>query len=117
MIPRKILFGNPERSHARLSPDGTKLAYLAPAEGVLNVWVGPTDRPSEARPVTSDRHRGIRSFFWAYTNRHILYSQDTDGDEDWHIYSVDIESDQTLDLTPIEKIAARIQAASPATAP
>ena len=103
------MFGNPERAHARISPDGTRLAYLAPSDGVLNVWVGTVEAPLEARPVTTDRHRGIRSFFWACTNRHILYSQDNDGDEDWHIYAVDLESREIRDLTPIPGIAARIQ--------
>ncbi len=112
MISRKILFGNPEKAHARISPDGTKLAYLAPVDGVLNVWVGRVGDPSTAQPVTKDTHRGIRSFFWAYTSAHLLYPQDKDGDEDWHIYSVDLETEEIKDLTPIEKIAARIQEVS-----
>ena len=112
LISRKILFGNPEKAHARISPDGTKLAYLAPVDGVLNVWVGPVGDPSAAEPVTKDTHRGIRSFFWAYTSAHVLYPQDKDGDEDWHIYSVNLETDEIKDLTPIEKIAARIQQVS-----
>ncbi len=113
LIPRKILFGNPARAHARISPDGAQLAFLAPVDNVLNVWVAPAASPGDARPVTRDRRRGIRAFAWAYTNRHILYSQDTDGDEDWHVYSVDLESDAIRDLTPIEKIAARIEGVSP----
>ena len=112
LISRKVLFGNPEKAHARISPDGTKLAYLAPVDGVLNVWVGPVGDPSAAEPVTKDTHRGIRSFFWAYTSAHVLYPQDKDGDEDWHIYSVNLETDEIKDLTPIEKIAARIQQVS-----
>ncbi len=112
MISRKVLFGNPEKAHARISPDGTQLAYLAPVDGVLNVWVGPAGDPSAAQPVTKDTHRGIRSFFWAYTSAHVLYPQDKDGDEDWHIYSVNLETGEIRDLTPIEKIAARIQEVS-----
>ena len=112
MVSRKQLFGNPEKAHARISPDGTKLAYLAPLDGVLNVWVGPADDPSAAEPVTRDDHRGIRSFFWAYTSVHVLYPQDMDGDEDWHIYSVNLDTDAIKDLTPIDKIAARIQGVS-----
>ena len=113
MIPRKQLFGNPEKSHARISPDGRKLAWLAPLDGVLNVWVGPREDPQAARPVTRDAHRGVRSFYWAYTSRHILYPQDRDGDENWHVYSVDFETGTNTDLTPIEGIAARIQGVSP----
>ena len=49
LIPRQILFGNPDKAMARLSPDGRQLAYLAPLDGVLNVWVGPADNPDEER--------------------------------------------------------------------
>ena len=112
MISRKQLFGNPDKAHARISPDGRKLAYLAPWDGVLNVWVGSVGDLSGAKAVTKDTHRGIRSFSWAYTSTHVLYAQDKDGDEDWHIYCVDLDSDGVRDLTPIEKIAARIQGVS-----
>jgi dipeptidyl aminopeptidase/acylaminoacyl peptidase len=109
LIPREILFGNPDKASARISPDGKRLSYLAPVEGVLNVWVGPVDDPAQAKPVTKDAKRGIRSYFWAYTNKHILYMQDTDGDENWHIYRVDLETDKVTDLTPLKKVAAQIE--------
>ena len=113
LIPRNILFGNPDKATARLSPDGSKLSYLAPKDGVLNVWVGPVDDPSAAQPVTDDKKRGIRTYFWAYTSRHILYTQDTDGDEDWHVYAVDLaNNNEVKDLTPIEKVNAQIQEVS-----
>lgn len=112
LIPRTAFFGNPEKAHARLSPDGKQLAYLAPLEGVLNVWVGPVDDIKQAKAVTKDTHRGIRGFFWAYTSKHILYSQDKDGDEDNHVYSINLESGEIKDLTPIEKIAAQIEGVS-----
>src|SRR5262245_44337695 len=73
LIPRKVLFGNPDRASPQLSPDGKFLSYLAPVDGVLNVWVGPADDPKAAKPVTEDKKRGIRSYFWAYTNQHVLY--------------------------------------------
>src|SRR5262245_15714208 len=76
LIPRKQFFGNPEKARARLSHDGKRLAFVAPVEGVLNVWVSPDDDPAKAKPVTADKHRGIASYFWAYTNQHILYTQD-----------------------------------------
>ena len=41
LIPLKVLFGNPERISPSISSDGTKLAWIAPHEGVLNVWVAP----------------------------------------------------------------------------
>ncbi len=104
IIPRQTLFGNPERGIAQLSHDGKRLAFNAPVEGVMNVWVGPADDISKARPVTADKKRGIRSFSWAYTNDHILYTQDDGGDENWRIYCVDLASGQAKDLTPFDSI-------------
>src|SRR5262245_58158634 len=72
LIPREVLFGNPERAGARISPDGAQLAYLAPVNGVLNVWVR-TLGMNDDRAITADMHRGIRQFFWQYDNKHILY--------------------------------------------
>lgn len=108
IIPRKVLFGNPDRIQARLSPDGSHIAFLAPLNGVLNVWVAPIENPEAAKPVTRDTKRGIRFYLWAYTNRHILYIQDKDGDENWRIYSVDLSTHSTKDLTPFEGVQAEI---------
>jgi dipeptidyl aminopeptidase/acylaminoacyl peptidase len=112
LIPRTELFGNPDRAMARISPDGKQLAYLAPVDNVLNVWVCPIGELAEAKPVTQDKKRGVRNYFWAYNNTHLLYSQDQDGDEDWHIYGVDLVSGKTTDLTPFPKIAAQVQEVS-----
>ncbi len=106
LIPRKTLFGNPERTFVQLSHDGAHISYLAPVDGVLNVWVAPADSVEEARPVTQDTDRGIRMYLWTYNPAHILYLQDRVGDEDWHVYSVNIESGETRDLTPYEGVSA-----------
>src|SRR6266498_1111790 len=86
LIPRQVLFGNPERISPRISPDGTQLAWIAPSDGVLNVWVAPAGTGqgegidwSAARVVTDDSDRGIRMFAWAHDGRHLLYLQDTGG--------------------------------------
>ncbi|HEY2430369.1 MAG TPA: hypothetical protein VGI06_15620, partial [Acidimicrobiales bacterium] len=129
LIPRDVLFGNPERVSPRVSPDGSRLAWLAPVDGVLNVWVaslamaGPGDRPLEmpgpegppldiegANPVTDDRDRGIRSFLWAHDGVHLLYLQDRGGDENWRLYDVDLETMARRDLTPFEDVQAQILA-------
>ncbi len=112
LIPRQVLFGNPQRAQGRLSPDGKRMSFLAPVEGVLNVWVGPAGKPKAAKPVTKDKKRGIRAHFWAYTSQHIIYQQDKDGDENWRVYSVDLETDELKDLTPLEGVQARVQEVS-----
>lgn len=112
LIPRERVFGNPDKARARLSPDGKRLAYLAPVDGVLNVWVSPNQDVKDAKPVTQEKERGIQGYFWAYTNRHILYTQDNDGDEDFHVYCVDLDTGKIRDLTPLEKIQAQIEGVS-----
>ena len=113
LIPRKVLFGNPDRAMARLSPNGEYLSFLAPVDGVLNVWVGPADNPDAARPVTRDKVRGIRSYTWAFTSKHVLYIQDKGGDENWRIYCVDLGTNETRDMSPLENVHARIEVLSP----
>ncbi len=112
LIPRETLFGNPDRASPQISPDGKQLAFLAPVDGVLNVWAGPADHPDRAKAVTKDTSRGIRRYFWAYTNQHIIYLQDKGGDENWRAYSVDLVNGDTKDLTPFEKVNAQIQEVS-----
>ena len=112
LIPRQTLFGNPDKSRVRLSPDGSQISYAAAVDGVLNIWVGPADDPAAARPVTNDTGRGIRRYFWAYTNKHIVYLQDIGGDENWRVYGVDLETGEARDLTPIEGVQVRIQEVS-----
>lgn len=109
LIPREVLFGNPVKAAPQLSPDGARLAYLAPSEGVLNVWVGALDG-DDFRPVTRDRDRGIRVFFWAHDNRHLLYLQDRGGDENWRLYKVDPDSGGEDDLTPYDNVQVQILA-------
>ena len=100
LIPRADLFGNPTRTSGQISPDGRWLGYIAPRDGVLNVWVAPRDNPSDARPVTDDRGRGIRGFSFAYTGNHVLYSQDVGGDENFQLFATDLASGETRELSP-----------------
>jgi len=113
LIPRQVLFGNPERVSPSISPDGSRLAWIAPHEGVLNVWVAPTSADvgvdwAAARVVTDDTDRGIRMFAWAHDARHLLYLQDSGGDENWRLHDVDLETMQRRDLTPFEGVQTQL---------
>jgi len=112
LLDRKTLFGNPERAAPRLSPNGKQLAWLAPKDGVLNVFVAPVTDPSKAKAVTDEKGRPVPDFAWAYDNKHVLYAIDKNGDENVHVYSVDITSSELKDLTPFEKTQGRILDAS-----
>jgi len=101
IVPRDVLFGNPEYASPMLSPDGKLLAYLRPDDGVMNVWcrtVGQTDD----RVVTADKYRGIRQAFWAEDSTTLLYMQDDAGDENFHLFAIDATSASSAarDLTP-----------------
>ncbi len=119
LIPRSVLFGNPERTSPEISPDGGSLAWIAPRDGVLNLWVAPIGGKggeggdsgvdwAAARPVTEDTDRGIRAFAWARDGQHVLYVQDVGGDENWRLYDVDPRTLERRDLTPFEGIHATI---------
>ncbi len=107
LIPRDLLFGNPSRVSPGLSPDGKRLAYIAPDEGVLNVWVRTVGKEDD-RAITRDRDRGIRDYAWAEDNVHLLYVNDLDGDENWHVYKVTEAGGDDTDLTPVDGVQARI---------
>jgi dipeptidyl aminopeptidase/acylaminoacyl peptidase len=83
------------------------MAYLAPVDGVLNVWVGQLEQAGY-RPVTHDTDRGIRVYFWAHDSQHIMYLQDVGGDENWRLFSVQLDSGVESDLTPFDNVQVQI---------
>lgn len=89
LIPRADIFGNPDKTNPQISPDGKWIAYLAPKDGVLNVWVAPAADIAAAKPVTNAAERPIRQYFWAANSAVILYLNDKGGDENFLLYSVD----------------------------
>jgi dipeptidyl aminopeptidase/acylaminoacyl peptidase len=113
LIPREVIFGNPERTLARISPDGAHISWLAPENGVMNVWVAPANDPANAKVITKDDYRGIQTYSWAPNNTYIYYIQDQGGDENFHVYSTNIKTGEVADLTPIgEGARAQIEAVS-----
>ncbi|MHA2365811.1 MAG: alpha/beta fold hydrolase [Candidatus Hodarchaeales archaeon] len=110
LIPLEILFGNPDKIQPRISPDGKKIAYIAPLEGVLNVWIQDIKRKIDAIPITKDKERGIQTFIWGYNqeNPQIYYVQDKGGNENWLLYSVDLKTEEIKCMTPYENVQVQI---------
>jgi dipeptidyl aminopeptidase/acylaminoacyl peptidase len=103
LIERQKLFGNPTRSQGRLSPDGKWLAFIAPRDGVMNIWIAPVATPDQAKPLTDEKTRPIRSYFWAPDSASILFVNDKGGDENFLLYGVNVTTGEQKSLTPFEK--------------
>jgi dipeptidyl aminopeptidase/acylaminoacyl peptidase len=105
LISRKVLLSSPSKTSPKISLDGKMIAYLAPKDGALNVWVKTVGRDDD-RLATSDSNRGIRKYSWAGDSKHILYLQDKGGNEQWHLYITPIDSKSSVkeNLTPFEGV-------------
>lgn len=110
LVARRVFFDNPDYSNVRVSPDGRHLAYVAPVDGVNNLWVAEIADPAAARPVTRVTDRNISSYFrWAHTNRHLVFFRERDGDENWRAISVDIADGKIVALTPEQGVKSMLQ--------
>jgi dipeptidyl aminopeptidase/acylaminoacyl peptidase len=103
LIPRALFFGNPEKTQGRVSPDGKWISWIAPRDGVLNIWVAPTADLSKAKPLTAEKTRPIRQHFWARNSKMILFINDRGGDENYLLYGVDPLGGTLRNFTPFEK--------------
>ncbi|HEV2601784.1 MAG TPA: S9 family peptidase [Candidatus Babeliales bacterium] len=108
LIPRTVLFGNADRGNPKISPDGSMISFLAPYNGVMNIWIQPISQVTVAQPVTFDSNRGIQGYWWGYDNTTLFYLQDINGNENWHIYSLDCVTGCTKNLTPFDGVQAKL---------
>lgn len=112
LIEREKLFGNPQRAGAALSPDGKWIGWRAPLDGVMNVFVAPSNNMADAKPITSSKDRPIRNFSWSGDSSMILYIQDKGGDENFLLYGVDVASGTERNYTPFDKTRVLLVGAS-----
>ncbi|MFG6413175.1 S9 family peptidase [Roseateles sp. DC23W] len=108
LIPRTALFGNPVKAGAQLSPDGQWLSWMAPVNGVMNVWVAPADKPDAAKAVTDSKDRPIPGHFWSGNSEQLLFVKDNAGDENFRLYGVDVKTGAQRDYTPFDKVRVRM---------
>lgn len=108
LIPREILFDDPDKTSVSISSDGKYLSYLAPLNGVLNIFIAPIDDISQARAVTDQKTQKVNGYYWSKNSQHIIYKQNTDGDENYYLYSYDLTKNSTRLLTPKSGIKAII---------
>ena len=106
LIPREVLFGNPQIMSVNLSPDGRWISYLAPDQGVLNLWVRDLDGQSPGRVLTQQRDRPQMPGYWTADGRYLISFRDGDGDENTVLVRIDPRSGVSKDLTPAQGVKA-----------
>ena len=112
LIPRADLFGNPVKAGAQLSPDGKWLSWMAPLNGVMNVWVAPVDKPEAAKAITESKDRPIPAHFWSGNGEQVLFVKDNAGDENFRLYGVNVKTGEQKDYTPFDKVRVRLMGGS-----
>jgi dipeptidyl aminopeptidase/acylaminoacyl peptidase len=103
LIPRALFFGNPTKAQGLISPDGRWISWIAPRDGVLNIWVAPTSDLTKAKPLTEEKTRPIRQHFWAKNSKLVLFINDRNGDENNLLYGVDPNGGPLKSFTPFQK--------------
>lgn len=113
LIPRKILFGNPDYSNVKISPDGKTVSHVAPHNGTLNIFTTSKQDLKQRRIITNDTNRGITDYFWFYNSRHIGYFQDEGGNENWQLHIIDIITGEDINIIKDDNVRCYIAKTSP----
>jgi dipeptidyl aminopeptidase/acylaminoacyl peptidase len=110
LLPRRLIFANPERRIVRINPGGTHIAFLAPLAGILNLWIAPLDDVEDAQAVTTvtDRNLGPE-IFWMPDGRHVVFFREHAGDENWCLWRIDLQTCELQPLTPERGVTSYVQ--------
>src|SRR5580704_16423297 len=136
LLSRRVLFGSPDRAQVKISPDGHRIGYLAPLQGVETLFVGAVDDIKKAQSVGQDTKAppvaqetktqdaqapraipdavgDVRSWWWSFDSGRIVFARDKGGENQAHLYVVDLAKSETRDLTPSDGLRAQLLALSP----
>nr|WP_037349053.1 S9 family peptidase [Sediminibacter sp. Hel_I_10] len=100
-------FAKPNASAFNFSPNGTYLSYKEKDANKKNhVYVKNLETEAVTR-VIEEKEELIRGFGWANDNR-LIYIMDKGGNEDYHLYAVDLDGTNQKELTPFEGVKVNI---------
>lgn len=110
LIDREIFFGNPEIAGGKLSPDGQFIAFMKAYDGIMNLHVKGVEESFEAARILTKSKSPILGYFWSYDSKYILFVNDSDGDENMNIFSLDPRAEEPTahNLTPLKEVRASI---------
>jgi dipeptidyl aminopeptidase/acylaminoacyl peptidase len=114
VLPRRLIFGALDRSVVRISRDGTRIAFRAPVDGALSLWVAPIDDIANGRPMTAATDHNLGPWIvWMHDGRHLVFFRDQGGDENWRAWRLDLQTADVRPLTPGPGVTCYIQQSSP----
>jgi dipeptidyl aminopeptidase/acylaminoacyl peptidase len=106
VIPMRDFFRNPDIAYFSLSPNGDKISFTKPYKNRMNIFVSALGS-KDTTQVTFIEDRDVAAYFWK-TNKRIIYVRDNDGDENYHLYAVDDDGKNQMDLTPFDEVNVQV---------
>jgi len=105
-IPLEDFFKNPERSSYQISPNGEYFSYMAPFEKRMNIFIQKRGS-SESVQITAEIDRDVAGYFWPNDDQ-IIYLKDSGGDENYHLFGVNIDGTNPISYTDFDGVRAQI---------
>jgi len=105
-IPLEDFFKNPEKSSYQISPDGSFYSFMAPYKKRMNIFIQKIG-DSSATQLTFEEARDIAGYFWP-NNEQIVFLKDEAGDENFHLFGVNIDGSNPIGFTDFEGVRAQI---------
>lgn len=103
----KDYFEKPKQSSFKLSPNGTYFSYQEKdAEGKRHVYIKSIET-GEVNRAIEEKEELIRGYGWANDSR-LIYLMDKGGNENYHLYAVNIDGSNSKELTPFEGVRVSI---------
>ena len=100
-------FARPKARSFSFSPNGTYLSYREKDDNKKNhVYVKHLDTEKVTR-VIEEKEELIRGFGWANDSR-LIYVMDKGGNEDYHLFAVDVDGKNQKELTPFDGVKVNI---------
>lgn len=107
LIPLRDFFKNPESANYQISPDGKWISFLKPYERRMNIFVKENKDGATETRLSSATDRDIVNYFWK-GNSHIIYTRDFGGDENFHVFTIDVKAKSEKDVTNFPNTRAEI---------
>jgi dipeptidyl aminopeptidase/acylaminoacyl peptidase len=111
LLDRTTFFDDPMVADLQISPSGQLLAFRAPYDGTMHLWIGSLSGGVDSAVLIADTQAD--SFVWSRDSQYLLFLRDSGGDENHHLYAVEADTSGIgvpRDLTPYGAVRVLIYA-------